>query len=47
MFYILWGSNKEKVKRKTVTGSMECGGLKMCNLENQIAALKIKWLTRR
>jgi exonuclease III len=46
IFRYLWGSNCEKVKRETITGYMEYGGLKMPNLEYQLLALKIKWISR-
>jgi len=46
LFTFLWGSQKEKVKRDTVVSQMENGGLQMINLENQIKALKIKWISR-
>ena len=46
IFTFLWGSDREKVKRNTTTDNMESGGLKMLNLENQIYALKIKWIAR-
>ena len=46
IFRFLWGSNCERVKRETITGYMEYGGLKMPNLEYQIHALRIKWISR-
>ena len=46
LFQFVWSSKKEKVKRTTITGYMEYGGLKMIDLQNQIRALKIKWISR-
>ena len=46
LLQFLWSSKKERVKRTTVTGYMEYGGLKMVNLQNQIRGLKIKWISR-
>ena len=46
LFQFIWSSKKEKVKRTTITGYMEYGGLKMIDLQNQIRALKIKWISR-
>ena len=46
LFQFLWGSKNERVKRATITGYMEYGGLKMVDLQNQIRALKIKWISR-
>ena len=46
LFQFLWGSKNERVKRTTITGYMEYGGLKMVDLQNQIRALKIKWISR-
>ena len=45
LFQFIW-SSKKKVKRTTITGYMEYGGLKMIDLQNQIRALKIKWISR-
>ena len=44
--FFIWSSKKEKVKRTTITGYVEYGGLKMTDLQNQIRALKIKWTSR-
>ena len=46
LFQFIWSSKKEKVKRTTITGYMEYGGLKMIDLENQIRAMKLKWISR-
>jgi len=46
LFTFVWNSGTEKVKRKTTTGNLEQGGLQMVDLEHQIAALKIKWISR-
>ena len=47
LFQFIWSSKKkEKVKRTTITGYMEYGGLKMIDLQNQIRTLKIKWISR-
>ncbi len=42
LYQFIWSSKKEKVKRTTITGYMELGGLKMMDLQNQIRAMKIK-----
>ena len=46
LFNFLWNSEREKVKRKSTTQHLEYGGLKMIDLQNQIRALKIKWISR-
>ena len=46
IYRFLWGSGKEKVKRSTTTKDMVDGGLRMINIENQINALKLKWVSR-
>ena len=42
LFQFIWNSKKEKVKKSTITGYMEYGGLKMIDLQNQIRAMNIK-----
>ena len=46
LFKFLWGSGKEKVKRRTTVKDMCDGGLQMTDIECQINALKIKWISR-
>ena len=46
IFQFLWGSKCEKVKRETITGYMEYGGLDFPHVEYQIMALRIKWISR-
>ena len=40
IYRFLWGSGKEKIKRKVTTKDFEDGGLQMINIEHQINALK-------
>ena len=46
LYKFLWGSSKEKVKRRTTTQYMGNGGLQMTDIKCQIDALRIKWITR-
>ena len=46
LFKFLWGSGKEKVKRRTTVKGVDDGGLQMTDIECQINALKIKWISR-
>ena len=46
IFQFLWGSKCEKVKRDTITGYMEYGGLNFPHVEHQIIALRLKWISR-
>ena len=46
LFKFLWGLVKEKVRRRTTVKAMCDGGLKMSDVECQINALKIKWISR-
>ncbi len=46
IYRFLWGSKKEKVKRTVITKDFDNGGLHMINIQCQINALKIKWISR-
>ena len=46
LFKFLWGSGKENVKRRTTVKDVGDGGLQMTDIECQINALKIKWISR-
>ena len=47
MFYkFIWNGKPDKIKRKTLTNSYLEGGLKMTDLTNFVAALKITWVRR-
>ena len=43
LFQYVWGGS-EKVKRKTIINSYECGGLKMLHLPAFLDSLKWSWL---
>lgn len=46
MFYeFLWSGKGEKVKRKTLIGDINAGGLKMIDLTSFIHSIKIKWIS--
>ena len=47
MFNFLWnGTNKDKIKRQTLIGSYEQGGLKMVHINSQNCSLKLAWIKR-
>ena len=45
LFQFVWGGS-EKVKRKTIINSYECGGLKMLHLPSFLDSLKWSWIKR-
>ena len=47
LFTFLWGSKREKIKRKIIVRRYEDGGLRMVDLEVYIAALKASWIKRQ
>ena len=46
LFNFIWKSKIDKVKRNTIIGNFDDGGLKMVDIESQIKALKIMWVKR-
>ena len=46
LFHFLWGANMDKVKRTTVIGKINQGGLKMIDLESMINAQRVMWIKR-
>ena len=47
VFYqFIWNFKRDKIKRKTLIGSIENGGLNMIELTSFINYLKIKWIKR-
>jgi hypothetical protein len=44
-FNFLWNNKVEKVKRNTVIGNYEDGGLKMPHVLSFVHALNISWIT--
>ena len=45
IFSFLWG-NRERIKRKTLIGSIENGGVGMIDFESKIHSLKASWVQR-
>jgi hypothetical protein len=45
LFNFLWGA-RDKIKRCVIINTVEEGGLKMCDLESQFAAIKGSWIKR-
>lgn len=46
MFHFIWSANMDKVKRTTIIGKIEDGGLKMIDLESMIKSQRIMWIRR-
>lgn len=46
MFNFLWSNKPSKIKKSTVIGEYEIGGLKMVNIKACIDALKATWMRR-
>ena len=46
IFHFLWGANMDKVKRKTIIGRIEQGGLKMVDIQSMIEAQRTMWVKR-
>ena len=45
-FKFIWSGKPDKIKRTTLTSNFLDGGLKMTNIYNFVAALKISWIRR-
>ena len=45
IFNFLW-SKRDRIKRKSVINSLECGGLSMVDTRSQVSAVKASWATR-
>jgi hypothetical protein len=43
---ILWNGKPDKVKRNTLIGDFEKGGLKMIDIESYFISLKASWVSR-
>ena len=46
LYRFLWGSNKEKIKRKTLIKNVEEGGLNMIHFASVVMSLKLSWVKR-
>ena len=46
LFKFLWSGKPEKIKRATIVGDIESGGLKMVDFESMVKALKSTWINR-
>ena len=46
LYDFLWNGGKGFIKRKTIIGNIEQGGLKMIDVNSMFNALKIKWIQR-
>ena len=47
LYEFLWGSKRERIKRRIITESYENGGLRMVDLGTYISALKATWVKRQ
>ena len=45
-FKFIWNGKSDKIKRNTLIGDFDLGGLKMIHLQSFIAYLKISWIKR-
>ena len=45
-YKFIWNYKLEKIKRKTLIGDYEEGGLNVLDFEMQVHALKVKWINR-
>ena len=45
-FKFIWNGKPDKVKRNTLIGDFEKGGLKMIDIESYFIALKASWVSR-
>ena len=45
-FKFIWNGKPDKVKRNTLIGDFEKGGLKMIDIESYFISLKASWLSR-
>ena len=46
VYHFLWGANMDKVKRNTVIGRVEQGGLKMIDIQSMIESQRVMWVKR-
>jgi len=46
LYSFIWNSKIDRIKRKTLIGDYENGGLKMIDITSQSKALKVKWLEK-
>ena len=46
MFDLLWNGGNGLVKRATIVGDIEDGGLKMVDVKSMFKALRVKWKKR-
>jgi hypothetical protein len=46
IFRFFWNYKREKIKRKSLIGNRDEGGLNMVDFEAQVHALKVKWVNR-
>ena len=45
-FNFIWDGKTEKIKRNTLIGDIQEGGLKMIHLKSFITYLKVSWVKR-
>ena len=45
-FNFIWDGKTEKIKRNTLIGDIQEGGLKMIHLQSFITYLKVSWVKR-
>ena len=46
MYKYIWNGKPDKIKRNTLIGNIEQGGLKMIDFENMVKAQKLMWIKR-
>ena len=45
-FKFIWVGKPDKVKRNTMIGNFEMGGLNMIDIESYVASLRASWVSR-
>ncbi len=46
LFSFLWSGKPDKIRRTTIVGDIESGGLKMIDFESMVKSLKVTWINR-